>query len=262
MKIGIFAITEKGAALADTLARELPGDFFLPESVEAQSFQKCRRYTEKLSEFVPKVFNAYEGFVFVMAVGIVVRMVGRCAESKFKDPAVVVVDEAGRYAISLLSGHEGGANKLAHSVAMIAGAEPVVTTATEANKKIVVGVGCRRGVPSREIVTAVTAALERCSLKPADVRVVASITLKRNEAGLIAAAEEMGIPLRFFRTEEIAEVKAEYSRSEFVKEKIGVEGVCEPCALLAGRSAHILLPKTVFGQVTVAVAEEKSLWSA
>ena len=260
MKLGIFAITEKGAALAERLARELPADFFLPESVEAQSFQKCQRYTEKLSDFVPKVFGVYDGLIFVMAVGIVVRMIARCAESKFKDPAVVVMDEAGRYAISLLSGHEGGANRLAHRVAMLTGAEPVITTATEANKKIIVGVGCRRGVAAGEIVEAVTGALKRVGLKPTDVRAMASVELKKDEVGLIGAAEELGIPLRFFRTEEIAEVQAEYSRSEFVKQKIGVEGVCEPCALLAGRMAHIILPKTVFGQVTVAVAEEKSLW--
>ena len=262
MKIATFAITEKGAVFAERLAQELSGDFFLPESVEAQSFRGCRQYTEKLSDFVPKIFGVYEGLVFVMAVGIVVRMVARCAESKFKDPAVVVMDEAGRYAISLLSGHEGGANMLAYRVALVTGAEPVVTTATEANKKIIVGVGCRRGASAEEIVGAVTAGLGKVELKPADVRVIASIALKKDESGLIQAAGQLGIPLRFFRAEEIAEVKAEYARSEFVKEKIGVEGVCEPCALLAGRSAHILLPKTVFGQVTVAVAEEKCLWSA
>jgi len=259
MKTAVFAITEKGASLGEKLAQELSADFFLPESVEAQSFQNCQRYTEKLSEFVPKIFGVYDGLIFVMAAGIVVRMVARCAESKFKDPAVVVIDEAGRYAISLLSGHEGGANKLAYRVAMLSGAEPVVTTATEANKKIVVGVGCRRGAPAGEIISAIGGALRRVGLAPADVRVIASIELKKDEGGLIEAAEQLGIPLRFFRAEEIAEVKAEYARSEFVKEKIGVEGVCEPCALLAGRTAHIILPKTVFGQVTVAVAEEKCL---
>jgi cobalt-precorrin 5A hydrolase len=194
-----------------------------------------------------------------MAVGIVVRMMARCAESKFKDPGVVVVDEAGRYAISLLSGHEGGANKLAYRVALIAGAEPVVTTATEANKRFVVGVGCRRGTPAKEIVDAVKAGLKRVKLTCAEVRVIASVELKKDEAGLIDAGEELGIPLRFFRLDEIAELDAEYTRSALVKEKIGVEGVCEPCALLAGRTAHIILPKTVFGQVTVAVAEEKCL---
>jgi cobalt-precorrin 5A hydrolase len=259
MKIAVFAITEKGALLADKLARQLPAEFFLPESVEAMAFEKCQRYTEKLSDFIPKVFGLYDGLVFVMAVGIVVRMVARCAETKLKDPGVVVVDEAGRYAISLLSGHEGGANKLAHRIAVITGAEPVVTTASEANKKIIVGVGCRRGTPAREIVEAIRKALHHVGLKPDDVRVIASVELKKDEAGLMDAAEQLSIGLRFFRIEEIEGLKAEYGRSEFVKEKIGVEGVCEPCALLAGRRAHLILPKTVIGQVTVAVAEERFL---
>jgi cobalt-precorrin 5A hydrolase len=192
-----------------------------------------------------------------MAVGIVVRMVAHCAESKFKDPAVVVLDEAGRYAISLLSGHEGGANKLAYRVGLVTGAEPVVTTASEANKKIVVGVGCRRGASAEEIVHAIKRALHQLEMKPEDVRVIASVELKKNEAGLADAAEQLGIPLQFFRPEEIAEVDAEYTRSALVKEKIGVEGVCEPCALLAGMRASIILPKTVIGPVTVAIAEER-----
>ena len=258
MKLGVFAITQKGAAVADKLARELPAEFFLPESVEAQAYENCKRYTEKLSDFIPKIFGLYDGLVFVMAVGIVVRMVARCAESKLKDPGVVVMDEAARHAISLLSGHEGGANKLVHRVALITGAEPVVTTASEANKKIVVGVGCRRGAEAGEIVHAVKKGLQQLGLKPEDVRVIASVELKKDEAGLIEAAEQLGVCLRLFRLEDIEELKAEYNRSAFVKEKIGVEGVCEPCALLAGRRATLILPKTVIGQVTVAVAEEKS----
>ncbi len=260
MKLGVLAITQKGASLGDRLARDLPAEFFLPESVEAQAFEKCRRYTEALGEFVPKIFNVYDGLVFVMAAGIVVRMVGKCAESKLKDPAVVVLDEAARYAISLLSGHEGGANKLAHRVALLTGAEPVITTATEANKKIVVGVGCRKGAAASEIVSAITEGLRKVGLKPSDVRVIASVELKKDEGGLLQAASGLGVGLRLFRLEEIAEVEAEYNRSAFVKEKIGVEGVCEPCALLAGRMAHVILPKTVFGQVTVAVAEERFMW--
>lgn len=68
-----------------------------------------------------------------MATGIVVRMVAPLLEGKDKDPAVVVMDDAGHFAVSLLSGHLGGANELAERCAGLAGATPVITTATDAN---------------------------------------------------------------------------------------------------------------------------------
>ncbi len=66
-----------------------------------------------------------------MATGIVVRAIAGVVKDKFTDPAVVVVDEKGKFAISLLSGHVGGANRLALKVASIIGAQPVITTATD-----------------------------------------------------------------------------------------------------------------------------------
>ncbi|HHL40352.1 MAG TPA: cobalamin biosynthesis protein CbiG [Deltaproteobacteria bacterium] len=69
--------------------------------------------------------------VFIGAAAIAVRLVAPFLKDKLTDPAVVVVDEAGRYAVSLLSGHMGGGNDLARRVAAVIGAEPVVTTATD-----------------------------------------------------------------------------------------------------------------------------------
>jgi len=79
-------------------------------------------------------FSNYRYIVAIMAEGIVVRKIANLITSKHIDPAVVVVDEMGHYAVSVLSGHEGGANRLACLVASILGGEPVISTASEVLK--------------------------------------------------------------------------------------------------------------------------------
>ena len=73
----------------------------------------------------------YKNIIAIMATGIVVRAISSLIEDKKSDPAIVVVDERGKYVISLLSGHLGGANELAKEVANILGAEPVITTSSD-----------------------------------------------------------------------------------------------------------------------------------
>jgi cobalt-precorrin 5A hydrolase/precorrin-3B C17-methyltransferase len=85
-----------------------------------------------LAEVVPALWPDVDGLVLFAATGIVVRLVAPLLEGKGRDPAVVTVDEAGRYAIALVGGHAAGANDLAREVAGLLGAEPVVTTASDA----------------------------------------------------------------------------------------------------------------------------------
>ncbi|MHB8765836.1 MAG: cobalamin biosynthesis protein, partial [Deferrisomatales bacterium] len=177
---------------------------------------------------------------------------------KLQDPAVVVVDVVGRWAVSLVSGHEGGANDLAMAVANALGAEPVVTTTSEAARTAIVGVGCRRGVPAEAILAAVRESLARAGLTPEDVRVLASADVKRGEPGLVEAARRLGLPLRFVASDEIRAQGARFERSEFVESKVNLPAVAEPAALLAGRRTSLLLPKQVFEGVTVAIAREAS----
>ncbi|MFP5377568.1 MAG: cobalamin biosynthesis protein, partial [Acidimicrobiia bacterium] len=73
-----------------------------------------------------------EGFVLFVATGAAVRIVAPLLADKRTDPAVVCVDQAGRHAVALVGGHAGGANALARHVAALLGAEPVVTTGTDA----------------------------------------------------------------------------------------------------------------------------------
>jgi cobalt-precorrin 5A hydrolase/precorrin-3B C17-methyltransferase len=82
---------------------------------------------------VHEAWQYREGLIFIMAMGIVIRTITPLIRDKREDPPVVVVDETGRYVISLLSGHLGGANALTQEIAGILGAEPVLTTSTDLN---------------------------------------------------------------------------------------------------------------------------------
>lgn len=93
-----------------------------------------------LSEWTKERFSRDEALVFVGACGIAVRAIAPYVRDKFHDPAVVCVDEAGQFVIPLLSGHVGGANRLAERIAVGIGAVPVVTTATDVEKKFAVDV--------------------------------------------------------------------------------------------------------------------------
>ncbi|MBW2193033.1 MAG: cobalt-precorrin 5A hydrolase [Deltaproteobacteria bacterium] len=132
-KVAVWAITPKGAELAQKIAENLlDTELYLSANLK-ESDVSCNRF-KKLSNILPRVFNEYRGHIFIMSTGIVVRVTAPLLAHKTVDPAVVVVDEMGQHAISLLSGHIGGANRLATDVAGGIGAVPVITTATDVNK--------------------------------------------------------------------------------------------------------------------------------
>jgi cobalt-precorrin 5A hydrolase len=79
-----------------------------------------------------RLFTQHTALVCCLPLGIVVRALGSLAKDKHTDPAVVVVDEGGRFVVSVLAGHEGGANALARRVATLTGGQTVITTAAEA----------------------------------------------------------------------------------------------------------------------------------
>ena len=89
---------------------------------------------QRLSDRIGKKFDTYSGHIFIMSTGIVVRVIAPLIQHKTKDPAVVVVDDGGNFAVSLISGHLGGANQLTRKIADIIGARPVITTATDVNQ--------------------------------------------------------------------------------------------------------------------------------
>ncbi|MCX7903351.1 MAG: cobalt-precorrin 5A hydrolase [Caloramator sp.] len=85
---------------------------------------------ENFKENIEKIIN-YERIIFISAVGIAVRILAPYIKNKWQDPAVLVIDDRGRYVISLLSGHYGGANEFCIEVAQKIGAMPIITTASD-----------------------------------------------------------------------------------------------------------------------------------
>ncbi|HBQ27920.1 MAG TPA: hypothetical protein DD719_00560 [Desulfotomaculum sp.] len=384
MKIAVITLTRQGTKLGEELSCKLPAvatadlpvtfnnetqdnyqfHLFVPVKFACPSksvflngpqiYPRTQRFSFAcpLRELVAYLFPKYKGFVFIMAAGIVVRLIAPLLRHKRYDPAVVVMDEQGRFAVSLLSGHLGGANELAVRVASAAGAQAVITTATDSSnilaldmlakkmgmtceplenlkkinaalvngekislftevslpealfpenvnlifevkfnapawpghssavvfitnkiidvsslgdtpylflrpKNLVAGVGCKKGIKPEEVIAALHFALARANLAPASVKVLASISLKQKEQGLLRAASQLGREVKFFTPEEIARCTLSFSQSTFVENTIGVGGVCEPAAYLAAKKpARIILPKTVYHGVTIALAAE------
>lgn len=125
--IACHALTPQGADLARRIAAVLHGTVYVPRRFAQEG--ECA--FDALAPHLAAMFGAHTGHVFVAATGIVVRCLAPLLGRKDTDPAVVVCDQHGAYAISLLSGHLGGANDLARHVAHITGGHAVITTATD-----------------------------------------------------------------------------------------------------------------------------------
>lgn len=244
MKTAVVILNESGKKTGERLVKGLKDDavLYMPQG--------------DLSILTGKIFHKYDGLVFIMALGIVIRVIAPHIRNKVTDPAVVVVDDVGRYAISALSGHEGGANELAIRVANILGSEPVITTGSEARKDLIVGVGCRKGISSANVKEAIIGALKEAGCARNKVRFIATVDLKAKEKGLLDAASMLGIPIRIISREEIAACAKNYTKSQVVTRRLGIGGVCEPAALLGGRRTRLILKKKIHKGVTVAIARE------
>ena len=134
-RIAVVAITSGGARIGRDLCGKMPGlQLYISSRYAGQTGTRCTVFEPTdLKVLLASLWKSYDGFVLVMATGIVVRLIAPLLTSKETDPAVVVMDDAGTFAISLLSGHLGGANELAESCGRACGARPVITTATDAN---------------------------------------------------------------------------------------------------------------------------------
>ncbi len=126
MKISIINVTKIGNDIAYKIKEHIDADLYSKYVIE-----KLERQGFNFKEIVKKSFEDYDAIIFISSTGIAVRAIAPFIQSKDKDPAVIVIDSTGKYVISLLSGHLGGANELAEKIARVLEAEPIITTATD-----------------------------------------------------------------------------------------------------------------------------------
>lgn len=317
---------------------------------EARDFRSVKQFSkpvdESMKEWAGSRFADSDAIVFVGACGIAVRSIAPFVKSKKMDPAVVVVDEQGRFAISLLSGHLGGANELAEEIAEIVHAQPVVTTATDLNEKFAVdvfakkngcyisdmtlakevsaallagkevgftsdfpwigelpeglklweegkekpeigicvtsgylehpfvhtlyliprvittGIGCKKGTSKETVEHVVRKACDELLVPSVAMEQVASIELKKEEAGILEYCRERQLPFITYSAQELEEVEGTFAKSQFVEEITGVDNICERAALLGSSKegkGRLVLRKYARDGVTVALAMKK--WS-
>ena len=343
MKISIICFTLTGQQTGEKLKKALE------EQEHAVSLYTKSKYIpesikESTKEWAGKQFESADGIIFIGATGIAVRSIAPYVASKKTDPAVLVTDECGKFVISLLSGHLGGANELALQAAEALHAVPIVTTATDLEGKFAVdvfakknnchifrmkeakevtaallagekvgfysefpwegelpdglvnccglrdenwisenepgtnvqndnqiksasdlfpkvgiavtihknctpflstthvvpqavalGMGCRKNKEAQAVEKAAFTCLEENQIYPQAVACLASIDIKKEEPGLLALAEKMGIPFETFSSEELLAVKGEFTASSFVSRTVGVDNVCERSALKAAQ---------------------------
>ena len=147
MKLAIISFTENGIKLSKTVAKRL-------SRRKVTLYTKCSRYTaedlkvqrvkESLQVWTAQRMAEGDALLFIGACGIAVRAIAPNLTNKLHDVPVLVMDEEGQYVIPILSGHVGGANELARELADLMDARPVITTATDVQKKFAVDLFAKR----------------------------------------------------------------------------------------------------------------------
>lgn len=128
--LAVYALTPQGREVGGRIADSLDGVLFLGVSCAPADYP-AEQVVTSLAGSVARNFREFAGHVFVTSCGIAVRVCAPWLMGKDRDPAVVAVDQAGRFAVSLISGHLGGANVLAGRVAGVLAGQAVLTTATD-----------------------------------------------------------------------------------------------------------------------------------
>jgi len=360
-KTAIIALTRNGARMARTLAGSLGRDhaLFIDRRFRKDD-DSGEAFDLPLRPVVKRAFAGYSSLVLFLSAGASIRLLAPPLESKQIDPAVVCVDDAGSFCVSLISGHVGGADQLAQEVAVCLGARAIVTSASHASgtlavdllgrefgwrlkadattitrasaavinsqpigiwqgagepgwwpdgkplpgniavyatledlaasacataliisdttsdletlladkitvvyrpRSLVIGMGCRRGVPVEELESLLAEALRENGLSAECLAEIATAEIKRGEPGLEQLAERHGVPLSFLQANELNAVfetnpGAITSKSERAHGLVGVWGVAEPAALLTAGASQLLVNREKTTRATIAIARK------
>ncbi len=233
----IISLTPRGQQLAQQLVQLFP---------DAVLHHKPKPFTAQ----VQQLFQAGKPLIMICATGIVVRTLAPVLQNKHRDPPVLVLDEAGQYVIPLLSGHEGGANRLADQVAIFLSAQAVITTARPYIEPMyTVGMGCERHCPAEHLAALLQDCLDKAGLTLNDVASINSIALKANEIGLIELAAQVNKPFQTWSATELGRFDDLLSiKSDYILRTVGVYGVAEPAALMAAEQAFMKTPVLVLNK--------------
>ena len=201
MKVSVFAYSRRGCQTARTILNFFEQDETAAYTMERFQEPEFQPLGKPAHDFYGDIFRTADAMIFVGSCGIAVREIAPHVHDKRTDPAVLCVDELGQYVIPLLSGHIGGANELAANLAKKLGAQPIITTATDINKKFSVDAWAARNdcaISSMPLAKAVSAAileheLPFCSAFPIGTAL---------PSGVAAGTDgELGIALTWKRTD-------------------------------------------------------------
>lgn len=226
--IRIVSLTDKGQQLAKQIGEKL-----MAQDNNVALAHKPTPFTDSVQQW----FSNGERLILITATGIAVRTLSPVLTDKYNDPAVLVLDEAGRFVIPLISGHEGGANAWGANVAELIGAQLVITTANTYTKPQIqpiytVGLGCERDCPYAYVEAIFLKALQQASLSVAEISAITSIDIKADEAALLTLAKNYNKPFVTFTVAQLQTVENLLENpSEYVYNTVGVYGVAESAAL-------------------------------
>lgn len=258
-KIGIITYSREGLRVALHLQRALDNARLFVHT-DAGAVPEGAELFSKVSTLMERSFGDFACWIFIAPCGVAVRSIAPHIQSKLYDPAVLVIDAGARHVVSLLSGHEGGANDYTVYVSNILAADPVISTTTEAAKIWIAGIGCRKGVDKETIRLVLNEALQTAGINVQDIRFITTAAIKQNEQGLIDLCGDLKIPLRYFPDFMIQEMETKIDIQPFVQERVGLPGVAEPAALLGGKRTELCLKRIAKEGVTVALARENCWW--
>ena len=127
MNIAVIAVSPQGITIAEQLKAEWQEQLTIFSTHQHSSVEPIRN----IKEHVDAHFGDYSAWVFIGAMGICIRTIAEHVQHKYHDPAVINIDSTGRFVVSVLSGHVGGANELTEHIASLLGAQAVVSTQTD-----------------------------------------------------------------------------------------------------------------------------------